>query len=67
MTCSPVGKASAEAALRAAIERSSSVTNEEPDNVSFRPIDLVTAQHDDLLRENQRLFMELRLLREPRP
>ncbi len=59
------GKASAEAALREAIERSSAVTNEEPDNVSFRPIDLVTGQRDHLLRENQRLLGELRELKEP--
>lgn len=52
------GKASAEAALREAIERSSAVTNEEPDNVSFRPIDLVTEQRDHLFRENQRLRLE---------
>ncbi|WLH05374.1 hypothetical protein [Pseudomonas lurida] len=58
------GKASAEAALKEAIERSSAVTNEEPDNVSFRPIDLVTGQRDELLRENQRLLGELRDLKE---
>jgi len=59
------GKASAEAALREAIGRSSTVTNQAPDNVSFRPIDLVTGQRDHLLRENQRLLMELKNLKEP--
>lgn len=58
-------KASAEAALREAIERGSAVTNQAPDNVSFRPIDLVTGQRDYLLRENQRLLMELKNLKEP--
>lgn len=59
------GKASAEAALREAIERGSAVNNQAPDNVSFRPIDLVTGQRDHLLRENQRLLMELKNLKEP--
>lgn len=61
------GKASAETALREAIERSSTVTNETPENVSFRPIDLVTGQRDELLRENQRLLIELKVLRGPQP
>ncbi len=59
------GKASAEAALREAIERSSALPNQAPDNVSFRSIDLVTGQRDYLLRENQRLLMELKSLKEP--
>lgn len=55
------GKASAEAALREALERISA----EPRNVSFRPIDLVTGQRDHLFRENQRLLIELTALKEP--
>ena len=58
------GKASAEAALRDAIERSSAVANDEPVNVSFRPIDLNTGQRDELLRENHQLLGELRNLKE---
>lgn len=58
------GKASAEFALKKAIERASAMSDREPDNVSFRPIDLVTGQRDELLRENQRLLGELRDLRE---
>lgn len=61
------GKASAEAALREAIERSSAVANEVPNNVSFRPIDLVTGQCDHLLIQNQRLLMELKALKAPQP
>ncbi|WP_340053573.1 hypothetical protein [Pseudomonas sp. JAI120] len=59
------GKASAEAALREAIKRGPAVSNQAPDNVSFRPIDLVTGQRDHLLRENQRLLMELKNLKGP--
>ena len=58
------GKASAEAALAKARERIATTNNREPDNLSFRPIDLVTGQRDELLRENQRLLRELRNLKE---
>ena len=58
------GKASAEAALRQALERISAMGDAAPDNMSFRPIDLVTGQRDHLLRENQRLLGELRDLKE---
>ncbi|ANF84830.1 hypothetical protein A7J50_1399 [Pseudomonas antarctica] len=61
------GKASAEAALRQALERASDMNDESPDNVSFRPIDLVAGQRDHLLRENQRLHDELRKVTEPQP
>jgi len=59
------GKASAEAELRAALERMSAMSNEESDKGSFRPIDLITGQRDHLLRENQRLLLELKVLRAP--
>lgn len=58
------GKAAAETRLKEAIERISALSGEAPDNVSFRPIDLVTGQRDHLLRENQRLLGELRDLKE---
>ena len=58
------GKALAEAALRQALERISATGDAAPDNMSFRPIDLVTGQRDHLLRENQRLLGELRDLKE---
>lgn len=58
------GKASAEAALREALERISAGSDETPDNVSFRPIDLITQQRDHLFRENQRLLGELRNLKD---
>ncbi|CRM62820.1 hypothetical protein [Pseudomonas sp. 35 E 8] len=58
------GKASTEAALAKALERIATMNDREPDNVSFRPIDLVTGQRDHLLRENQRLLGELRDLKE---
>ncbi len=58
------GKASAELALKKALERASTMSDRESDNVSFRPIDLVTGQRDELLRENQRLLSELRDLKE---
>lgn len=58
------GKASAEVALREALERASAAGDEKSDNLSFRPIDLVTGQRDHLLRENQRLLSELRELKE---
>lgn len=61
------GKALAESALREAIGRSSAGANEAPDNVSFRPIDLVTGQRDHLFIENQRLLMELKALKPPQP
>lgn len=57
-------KASAEMALKEALDRISAMSNEESDNLSFRPIDLITGQRDDLLRENQRLLGELRDLKE---
>ena len=52
-------KAAAEAELREALGRISSMSYEASENVSFRPIDLVTEQRDHLFRENQRLLMEL--------
>ena len=61
------GKASAEVALREALERIPAKNDETPDNVSFRPIDLITQQRDHLFRENQRLLMELKVLRGPEP
>ncbi|WP_338571464.1 hypothetical protein V6L78_26675 [Pseudomonas canadensis] len=57
-------KASAEMALKEALDRISAMSNEESENLSFRPIDLITGQRDDLLRENQRLLGELRDLKE---
>nr|WP_320110166.1 hypothetical protein [Pseudomonas asplenii] len=54
------GKASAEAKLREALERISTMSNESSDRGSFRPIDLITQQRDYLFRENQRLLGELR-------
>lgn len=61
------GKASAEAELKKALERMSATSDDEPDNMSFRPIDLVTNQRDHLFRENQRLRLELIVLRGPQP
>ncbi|VVO13018.1 hypothetical protein [Pseudomonas fluorescens] len=61
------GKASAEAALTQALERISAMKEQAPDNKSFRPIDLITGQRDHLLRENQRLLMELRAMKDPQP
>ena len=58
------GKASAEAALKDALERMASMSNQASADGSFRPIDLVTGQRDHLLRENQRLLSELRDLNE---
>ncbi len=57
-------KASAKTALKEALDRISAMSNETSDNQSFRPIDLITGQRDDLLRENQRLLGELRGLKE---
>ena len=54
------GKASAEVALRKALERLSAISSHGSENGSFRPIDLVTGQRDHLLRENQRLLLELK-------
>ncbi|MGY1877822.1 hypothetical protein [Pseudomonas reactans] len=54
------GKASAEAALRGALENASAQINDVPESLSFRPIDLITQQRDYLFRENQRLLMELK-------
>lgn len=54
------GKASAEAALRRALDQIAAMSNEPSDNGSFRPIDLITSQRDHLLRENQRLLGEIR-------
>ncbi|MGY2256545.1 hypothetical protein [Pseudomonas reactans] len=60
-------KASAESALRDALERISARSDETPDNVSFRPIDLITQQRDHLFRENQRILLELSVLKGPQP
>lgn len=57
------GKATAEAELKKALDRMSAMSEEAPDNMSFRPIDLITGQRDHLLRENQRLLLELSVLR----
>ncbi|MFL1493601.1 hypothetical protein [Pseudomonas antarctica] len=61
----PTGKASAEKELMSALERISVMNDETPDNMSFRPIDLITEQRDHLHRENQRLLLELSVLRGP--
>ncbi|NWF10038.1 hypothetical protein HX810_20410 [Pseudomonas salomonii] len=61
------GKATAEAELKNALDRISSMSDEAPNNMSFRPIDLVTNQRDHLFRENQRLRLELIVLRGPQP
>ena len=60
-----IGKASAEAELREALERISAMSDEQSGNLSFRPIDLITEQRDHLFRENQRLLLELRVYRKP--
>ena len=61
------GKASVEKELMSALERISAMNDGAPDNMSFRPIDLITEQRDHLHRENQRLLLELSVLRGPRP
>ena len=61
------GKAPAETALRDALERISAMGNELPDRGSFRSVDLVSDQRDHLFRENQRLLLELNVLRGPQP
>lgn len=53
-------KASAEKALREALDRISAMSNEPSDRGSFRPIDLITQQRDHLFIENQRLLSEIR-------
>ncbi|MEJ5278695.1 hypothetical protein WH299_05400 [Pseudomonas sp. MYb541] len=60
-------KASAEMALKEALDRISAMSNETSDNQSFRPVDLITQQRDHLFTENQRLLMELKVLRGPLP
>ena len=59
------GKATADEALREALERISALSNESPDKGSFRSVDLVTGQRDHLFRENQRLLMERNLSGRP--
>ncbi|WP_426128711.1 hypothetical protein [Pseudomonas sp. DWP1b1] len=59
------GKASAEAALREALELSPAKSNDASENLSFRPIDLITQQRDHLFTENQRLLLEIKVLRGP--
>lgn len=61
------GKASAETALREALERISAMGSDQTDKRSFRSVDLVTDQRDHLFRENQRLLLELKVLRGPQP
>ncbi|MBS7845391.1 hypothetical protein KFF47_21630 [Pseudomonas fluorescens] len=58
------GKASAEAALGEALDRIAALVAESPSNESFRGIDLVTGQRDHLFRENQRLLLELNILKQ---
>ena len=41
--------------------------NDQTDKRSFRSVDLVTDQRDHLFRENQRLLLELKVLRGPQP
>lgn len=57
------GRSKAEGELNAALERISAMSNEGPTG-SFRSIDLVTEQRDHLFRENQRLLLELKALKE---
>lgn len=61
------GKASAEKSLREALDQISAMSNEASDNLSFRPIDLITGQRDHLFTENQRLLMELKALKGTQP
>jgi cell division septum initiation protein DivIVA len=62
-----IAKARAERSLRDAQDRLSGTTQDQPEIGSFRPIDLVTEQRDQLHRENQRLLLELSVLRGLRP
>ncbi|SDT97492.1 hypothetical protein [Pseudomonas yamanorum] len=62
-----IAKARAERSLKDARERLSGVHQEPPETGNFRPIDLVAGQRDHLLRENQRLLLELSVLRGPQP
>lgn len=61
------GKASAETALREALERISAMGNDQTDKRSFRSVDLVTDQRDHLFRENQRLLLELKVFTGAQP
>lgn len=58
------GKASAEAALREALDQIAAMVGESHSNESFRGIDLVTGQRDHLFRENQRLLLQLNTLKQ---
>lgn len=62
-----IAKARAERSLKDALERISGKSQEPAEAGSFRPIDLVTEQRDHLFRENQRLLLELSVLRGPQP
>ena len=62
-----IAKARTERSLKEAQDRLSGATQGQPEAGSFRPIDLVTEQRDHLHRENQRLLLELSVLRGPQP
>lgn len=59
------GKAEIEKVLKKALDGASAISSEPPDAGTFRPIDLISGQRDYLLRENQRLLLELNVLGGP--
>ena len=62
-----IAKARAGRSLKEAQDRLSGTRQDTHETGSFRPLDLVTEQRDHLHRENQRLLLELSVLRGPQP
>ena len=61
------GKIKAEASLQHAHKRLLEYSENPPSTEAFRSIDVITQQRDHLFRENQRLLLELKVLRGPQP
>lgn len=59
------GKIKAEASLKHAHKRLLDYSENPPRTEAFRSIDVITEQRDHLFRENQRLLLELKVLKGP--
>ena len=60
-----IGKARAEKSLQSALDHIEGMPQDPPEADRFRAIDLITEQRDHLFREDQRLLLELSVLRGP--
>ena len=62
-----MGKIRADKSLQAALDKIEGMPQEPSDKGPFQRLELITRQRDDYFRENQRLLLELKVLKGPQP